>query len=93
MNERIQFSLTADGDHSYFQKSPPKSDPVQELWAQLQSMDLEVQQEMGGEGRRRPCRASRMPRPAGGGLRGPQDCIWGGSIRVHTCVYVCACAL
>ncbi|XP_054578288.1 probable E3 ubiquitin-protein ligase makorin-1 [Eptesicus fuscus] len=45
MNERIQFSLTADGDHSYSLKSRPKSDPVQELWAQLQSMDLEREQD------------------------------------------------
>ncbi|XP_045429117.1 probable E3 ubiquitin-protein ligase makorin-1 [Pipistrellus kuhlii] len=45
MNERIRFSPTADGGHSYSQKSPPKSDPVQELWVQLQSMDLEREQD------------------------------------------------
>ncbi|XP_029097930.1 E3 ubiquitin-protein ligase makorin-1-like isoform X2 [Monodon monoceros] len=35
---------SADGDHSYFPKSQPMSDPVQELLAPLQSLDLEVQQ-------------------------------------------------
>ncbi|XP_059558243.1 probable E3 ubiquitin-protein ligase makorin-1 [Myotis daubentonii] len=45
MNERIQFSLTADGDHSYSQKSRPQSDPVRELWAPRQSMDLEREQD------------------------------------------------
>ncbi|XP_028340087.1 probable E3 ubiquitin-protein ligase makorin-1 isoform X2 [Physeter macrocephalus] len=34
-------TAAADGDHSYFPKSRPMSDPVQELLAPLQSLDLE----------------------------------------------------
>ncbi|XP_070100569.1 E3 ubiquitin-protein ligase makorin-1 isoform X1 [Equus caballus] len=41
----LQFSLiAADGDHSYSLKPQPKSDPIQELVAPLQSLDLEGQQ-------------------------------------------------
>ncbi|XP_072801273.1 uncharacterized protein [Vicugna pacos] len=35
---------SADGGHSYSQKPQPKSDPIRELLALLQSLDLEVQQ-------------------------------------------------
>nr|KAF6506082.1 hypothetical protein HJG63_007919 [Rousettus aegyptiacus] len=38
------FPSSADGDHSYSQKSQPKSNPGRKLMAPLQSMDLEVQQ-------------------------------------------------
>lgn len=41
------FPTAADGDHSYSQKSQPKSNPGRKLMAPLQSMDLEVQQVMG----------------------------------------------
>lgn len=81
MNEWIQFSPTAaDGDHSYFPKPQPMSDPVQELLAPLQSLDLEVQQVVEGEGKRMPCWTSGMPIPAGGGLCVPWGRIWGDSV-------------
>lgn len=83
MNEWIQFSPTAaDGDHSYFPKSQPMSDPVQELLAPLQSLDLEVQQVVEGEGKRMPCWTSGMPIPAGGGFCVPWGRIWGDSVCV-----------
>lgn len=82
MSEWIQFSLiAADGDHSYSLKPQPKSDPIQELVAPLQSLDLEGQQvTREGEWQRMTCWTSGMPRLAGGGLCGPQGCIWGGSV-------------
>ena len=40
----------ADGDHHYFLKPPPQSDPVREFLAPFQSFDLEVQQVVEGDG-------------------------------------------
>nr|XP_031544302.1 Fanconi anemia group E protein isoform X3 [Vicugna pacos] len=58
---------SADGGHSYSQKPQPKSDPIRELLALLQSLDLEVQQVVEGKGQRMPWWTSGMPRHAGGG--------------------------
>lgn len=48
VTEWIQFfPAAADGDHRYFQEPQPKSDPVWELVAPFQSLNLEMQQVMG----------------------------------------------
>ncbi|XP_055427603.1 probable E3 ubiquitin-protein ligase makorin-1 isoform X3 [Bubalus kerabau] len=62
---------SADGDHHYFLKPPPQSDPVREFLAPFQSFDLEVRQVVEEDGGRTPCWTSGMPRPAGGGPCGP----------------------
>ena len=78
----------ADGDHHYFLKPPPQSDPIREFLAPFQSYDLEVQQVVEGDGGRMPCWTSGMPRPAGGGPCGPRA-VFGVAMCVCVCVSVC----
>lgn len=83
MNERIQFSPTAaEDDHSYPREPQLKSDPVRELTAPLQSLDLELQQ-VAGEGQGRGCHA--------GPLRCPGQLEEGSGLQAvfGTAVYMC----
>ena len=83
------FSPTAaDGDHHYFLKPPPQSNPVREFLAPFQSFDLEVRQVVEEDGGRTPCWTSGMPRPAGGGPCGP-GAVFGVAMCVCVCLSVC----